>query len=64
LDSIFDELVDVVEYEFVSESLNEKNECAEELAKNLIEIGYHITTYGIDDISGKIYIGVLSDEMA
>ena len=63
LNELLGEYADVVVYEYGNYSWNELHEYVDGLAHDLTELGFHVTNWGVDDLTGNVYIGVLSEEM-
>ena len=64
LNALFGEYVDVVTYEYSEYSWNELAEHVDGMAHDLTELGYSVTNWGVDDFTGNVYIGVLSEDIA
>lgn len=61
---IFGEYSDVIVYEYSDFSWNDMIEYADNLAKDLIVLGYGITSWGVDDFTGSVSIDVLSEDLS
>lgn len=63
LNTIFCEYSDVIVYEYGNFSRNEMLEYSDDLANELIDLGYGITSWGVDDLTGSVSIGVLNEDL-
>ena len=63
LTAMFEEYSDVIVYENSDFSWSEMFEYVDTLANELIELGYGITSWGVDDFTGSVAVEVLEEDL-